>query len=68
MDFVLEHRRRVLPIEVKASRQARSADAAGIERLMADHAGARFGLVIYAGDDVAPLSAHVVAAPVHLFL
>ncbi|MDI7268107.1 MAG: ATP-binding protein [Myxococcota bacterium] len=64
VDLVLVLGRRVLPIEVKASVQARASDADAVERFLDGNREASCGLVAYAGDEVVPLSARVLAVPV----
>ncbi len=68
VDFVIEHRRRLLPIEVKASRQVRAADAAGLERMMVDAPGARWGILAYGGEELGLVSGRVLAVPVDRLL
>jgi predicted AAA+ superfamily ATPase len=63
VDLVLEHRRHILPIEIKSSAQARASDADPLERFLDEYREAPWGLVAYAGDEVAPLSRRVLAAP-----
>jgi predicted AAA+ superfamily ATPase len=63
VDFVIEQRRRLLPVEVKASTSVRAADAEALEAFLDEHAGARFGVVVHAGDDVFPVTSRVVAVP-----
>jgi len=65
VDFVLEHERRLLPIEVKASTRARSADAGGIEKFFAHHRSAKVGLVVHTGDDAYALTPRIAAVPLH---
>lgn len=64
VDFVIETRKRLLPIEVKTSVRARPADARGLETFL-DEYGDRSdgGLLLYGGDEVIPLSRRVLAAP-----
>jgi hypothetical protein len=65
VDFVVEWRRRLLPIEVKRADRLRSSDARGIESFLEDHPKlAPFGLVLYGGREVTRLRARVLAAPV----
>lgn len=64
VDLVIEHGQRLLPVEVKAARQVRVADADGLERFLGEHRRATWGLLAYAGDEIVPLSARVLAVPV----
>jgi hypothetical protein len=68
VDLVVEQGRHLLPVEVKASRQVRASDAEGVERFLADHRHAAWGLVAYTGDEVVPLTARVLAVPVDRLL
>lgn len=68
VDLVVTRRGRTLPIEVKASLQARTDDAAPVERFLDQHHQAAWGLVAYAGHEVVPLSSRVLAAPVDRLL
>jgi predicted AAA+ superfamily ATPase len=63
VDFVLEQRSSLVPIEVKTASRAGSGDAAGVERFMAGYRRARWGIVVHTGLDVYRISARVVAAP-----
>jgi hypothetical protein len=64
VDFVIEHQRRLVPIEVKAGSRARTADAAGVERFLEQYPRAKWGLVMHTGSDCYALSRRVIAAPV----
>lgn len=65
VDFVLEHRRRFVAIEVKAARSLREGITGGI-KAFADEVGDRFvrGIVLYTGESVAPLGPNITAAPI----
>lgn len=62
VDFVIEHKRRLIPIEVKASTQIRRDDIRHLERFCEEH-GARWGMVAYAGDELFAMSPRVIAVP-----
>jgi hypothetical protein len=65
VDFVIEHGRRLLPIEVKAGQRARLADAKGLAAFLEDHPkAAPFGVMLYCGREVAMLAKRIVAVPV----
>ena len=65
VDFVLEARGRLLPVEVKASARARPEEARALEMFLDEHPrAASVGLLLYGGKDVVPVSRRVVAAPV----
>jgi predicted AAA+ superfamily ATPase len=69
VDFVLERAGRLVPLEVKSGATVTGADARGIEALVdLFPSECRFGLVLYGGDQVFPLSARAVAVPLSRFL
>lgn len=64
VDFVIEAGSRLLPIEVKASRRAVPRDARHLEAFLDEYPeGADGGLLLYAGQEVFPLTRRVLAAP-----
>lgn len=64
VDFVVEHGRRLLPIEVKSSRRLRPNDAKGLAAFLDEHRkAAPFGLVVYDGKEVTRLAERIVAVP-----
>ncbi len=64
VDFVIETRRRLLPIEIKSSARALPTDARGLETFV-DEYGDRCdgGLLLYGGDEIFSLTRRVLAAP-----
>jgi hypothetical protein len=65
VDFVIEHGRRLLPIEVKATQRARLADVAGLTAFLEEHPrAAPIGILLYGGKEVAVLTERIVAVPV----
>lgn len=65
VDFVVEWRRKLLPIEVKRGARLRSSDTREVESFLADHPRlAPFGVVLYGGREVVRLRERVLAAPV----
>ena len=65
VDFVLEARGRLLPVEVKASARARPEEARALEMFLDEHPrAASVGLLLYGGKDAVPVSRRVLAAPV----
>ena len=65
VDFVLEGRGRLLPVEVKASARARPEEARSLELFLDEHPrAASVGLLLYGGKDAVPVSRRVLAAPV----
>jgi hypothetical protein len=68
VDFVLARGRRLLGIEVKHGATVRPADAKGIESLASQFPReCPFGLVLYMGRAVVPLSEHAAAVPLARF-
>lgn len=64
VDFVLELRDRLLPIEVKARRRPRSGDLRGIRTFQAEYGDAVHGaLVLHAGEEVSWLSEGMLGVP-----
>lgn len=63
VDFVVEHGRRLLPIEVKSTTRPGYDDAKGVEAFLAEYPEAKVGLVIHAGDEVRRLGERVAAVP-----
>ncbi len=66
IDFVVERGKRLLPIEIKASKSVRVSDARTLDELCAEH-GARstpFGLLLYGGRETLRLTQTTIAAPV----
>jgi predicted AAA+ superfamily ATPase len=65
VDFVVESRGRVLPIEVRASSRARPEDARALEVFLDEHPrAAPVGLLLYGGKETVRVSPRVLAAPV----
>ncbi|MEK6665560.1 MAG: ATP-binding protein [candidate division NC10 bacterium] len=65
VDFVIESKSRLLPVEVKATPRARLEEARSLESFLDEHPrSARVGLLLYGGNEVIPLSPRVLAAPV----
>ena len=63
VDFILEHGRQVLAIEVKLSAQVGYGDAAGLRRFLEDCPQASGGMILYAGKTIRHLSDKIVALP-----
>jgi uncharacterized protein len=63
VDFVLEHGRRILPIEVKLARRPTSADAANLLAFLDEHPQATHGVIVHGGDELFRLHSKVVAVP-----
>jgi len=68
VDFVLTRPGEIIGVEVKHGATVRKKDWAGIESLREQFGKElRFGIVLYRGDAVVPLSAHAVAVPLASF-
>jgi predicted AAA+ superfamily ATPase len=64
IDFVVEHGRRLLPIEIKSAGSPRVDDGKALEAFCEEHGSrAPFGLLIYGGQDALVLSRRVLAVP-----
>ncbi len=64
VDFVLARGRRIIGLEVKASSTVRPTDAKGIEELASQFPReCPFGVVLYPGRSVLPLTEHAAAVP-----
>jgi predicted AAA+ superfamily ATPase len=64
VDFVIEWKGRLVPVEVKTTARPRSGDAAGLAAFRAEYRGsARAGLLLHTGDTVSWLAEGILAAP-----
>jgi predicted AAA+ superfamily ATPase len=64
VDFVIEAGRRLLPVEVKASRSVRPHDARYLQAFLSEYSDlAKAGLVLYCGHDTYWLTKDVLAVP-----
>lgn len=63
VDFVLEHGRRLLAIEVKLTEHVTYGEAAGLRHFLAEHPKASGGLLLYGGREICRLDKNIVAAP-----
>jgi predicted AAA+ superfamily ATPase len=64
VDFVVEWKRRVLPIEVKATNRPRLEDAKALRVFLDEHGRrSRAGLLLHAGDEIGWLTDRILAAP-----
>ena len=63
VDFVIESGKRVLPVEVKSSRGVRLADAASLRLFLEKYKLAPFGVLLYGGDEVIPVTERILAVP-----
>jgi predicted AAA+ superfamily ATPase len=68
VDFVLSRPRALVGIELKHGATVTTKDASGLESFRQQFdKEVRFGLVLYLGRTVIPLSAHVIAVPLASF-
>jgi len=67
VDLVIEHKRRLLPIEVKASSRVSGEDLRTLEPFLREYSAA-WGMVAYAGTELYALSPKILAVPVSLLL
>lgn len=65
VDFVIEQRRRLLPIEVKSGSTVRHSDCAGLERFLGEHRSAAYGIIAYGGDAIHAITPRVLAVPIN---
>ncbi len=63
VDFVVEHGRRLLAIEVKRTTQPGYGDAAGLRAFLADHPNTSGGLLLHSGREIRHLDKNIVALP-----
>lgn len=63
VDFVIEHGRQVLPVEVKLTRRPILADAANLLAFLDEHPLAKRGVIVHGGDDLFWLHSKVIAVP-----
>ncbi len=68
VDFVLEWKRKLLPIEVKSARQVASSDLSGLETFLALHPEAPFGVVVCQREEPMLLRSNILALPVETLL
>ena len=64
VDFIVESNRRLLPVEVKASRRIRSGELKGLETFLDEHPRqAPLAVVLYGGNDVVRWSDRILLVP-----
>jgi predicted AAA+ superfamily ATPase len=63
VDFVLEHGRRLLAIEVKRTNQPRYRDIAGLQTFLAEYPEAVGGVLLHGGRDIRQLDERITAVP-----
>ncbi len=68
VDFVIESRTRLIPIEVKSTAYPRPDDARHVESFIARHKNAGFGIVLHTGTDVVHLGPNTIGLPLGRWL
>ncbi|MBI4772469.1 MAG: DUF4143 domain-containing protein, partial [Chloroflexi bacterium] len=63
VDFVIEHGRRLLGVEVKLTDRPGYGDAAGLRAFLAEHPAAAGGLLLHSGREVRRLDEKIVSVP-----
>ncbi len=63
VDFVVERKGRLLPVEVKTTERPRTGDAFALRRSAGSTGAARAGLLLHTGESVSWLADGVLAAP-----
>jgi len=63
VDFVVEHGRRVMAVEVKATNNPGYRDIAGLQIFLAEHPEAAAGLLLHSGTDIKRLDKKILAVP-----
>jgi predicted AAA+ superfamily ATPase len=69
VDFVVEQRNGLIPIEIKMANRPQLSDLRALEMFLDDYPKlANFGLLIYGGDEVVALTSRIIAVPARAFL
>jgi predicted AAA+ superfamily ATPase len=63
VDFVIEHGRRAIAIEVKMASTVRYADTSGIAAFLQAYPNASAGVLVYTGEEIRRLGERIVAVP-----
>ena len=63
VDFVVEHGRRVMAVEVKATNNPGYRDIAGLQAFLSDHTEAATGLLVHSGREFKRLDEKILAIP-----
>jgi len=64
VDFVIEHRRKLLPVEVKSSSSLDARELRAITGFLDDYRAAHWGLVVYCGSEVYMPASRLLAVPI----
>jgi predicted AAA+ superfamily ATPase len=68
IDFVIEHGRRIIAIEVKMTSTVRFSDISGLTAFMQEHPNAAAGALVYTGNEIRRLGEKIVAIPWHMIV
>ena len=69
VDFVIESRNGLLPVEVKMASRAQLGDIRSLEAFLDEYTkDARFGVLLYGGETFVPLTPRIVAVPVRAIM
>jgi hypothetical protein len=63
VDFILEHGRKLLAIEVKSTSHPRYADTAGMQAFLSEYPQASGGLLIHSGQEIQRMDQNILAVP-----
>jgi uncharacterized protein len=63
VDFVVEHGRRILAVEVKSTNNPGFRDIAGLQAFLGEHPSARAGLLLHSGNAIRRLDEKILAIP-----
>ena len=63
VDFVIEHGKKVLPIEVKLTRAPRLQDAESLLAFLREHSQASRGVLVHGGNEITWLHSQILAVP-----
>ncbi|MCX5709079.1 MAG: ATP-binding protein [Candidatus Omnitrophica bacterium] len=67
VDFVIEHGKEIIAIEVKLSGEAEYKHIQGLSAFLKDYPGATAGIVIYTGNEIKYLGEKIIAVPWRMF-
>ena len=63
VDFIFEHGRKLLAVEVKFTSRPTFADAGGLQAFLNEHPEAVGGLLLHSGDEIRRLGEQILAVP-----
>lgn len=63
VDFVVEHGRRIIAIEVKATSNPGYRDISGLQSFLGDHSSAAAGMLLHGGKDIRRMDKKILAVP-----